>query len=128
MIDYKNIADNDPGGDLEIAFATMAAMTVSSTPEKMLTYIGVAKATSFAAAVELQASVKANVPEWVDSALNGDGIDVNDSQSQALLNSIVSKETADAIIASGVETNPVYPGLKVGHLANARQKRAKGVI
>jgi hypothetical protein len=45
-----------------------------------------------------------------------------------LLNSIVSPATAAAIIASGVETNPVYPGLKVGHLANARQKRAEGII
>ena len=42
MIDYKNIADNDPGGDLDVAYEAMKKETVKSYPTKMMTYLDIA--------------------------------------------------------------------------------------
>ena len=53
---------------------------------------------------------------------------MNDAQVSATLGAIVSTDTAAAIIAMGLVTSPKYAGLKIGHLANARQMRAEGRV
>ena len=130
MVNYKLLADNDPGGELETAFDSMSAETITSTPEVMVTYRQIGERVSLAASAELEAAVNgsASIPSWVDSVLAKDGINVNDAQVSATLGAIVSADTAAAIIAMGVVTSPKYSGLKIGHLANARQMRQAGRI
>lgn len=138
MIDYKLIADNDPGGDLEAAFATMAAETVSvPIPGKRQTYLSIADEAGFTEATALSATVDAAVsggqlPKWVDTALERDGIDVTNPQVGPILNGLVNasltQAMVDAILATGIEQQPKYPGLKEGHIQNARQKRTRGEI
>lgn len=132
MVDYKLIADNDPGGDIETAYAAMAAETVTSTPETRLTYLSIANRVGYAAAAALYDRVIANMPAWINQAMMQGGVDVNNPQTAGILNSLVgggftAKMMSD-IINAGVESSPKYPGLKIGHLANARQKRAAGDI
>ena len=129
-VDYKLIADNDPAGELQSAFDSMKTETVTSTPEVMVTYRRISASVSLAASAELEAAVLAAqaMPSWVNTALASDGIDVNDPQVSATLNNIVSADTAAAIIAMGIVTIPKYAGLKIGHLANARQMRAEGRV
>tara|TARA_R110002074_G_scaffold119_2_gene486 strand:+ start:901 stop:1293 length:393 start_codon:yes stop_codon:yes gene_type:complete len=130
MVNYKLIADNDPVGELQTAFDSMAAEAVTSTPEVMVTYRQIGERVSLAASAELEAAVNGSelVPSWVDSVLAKDGINVNDAQVSATLGAIVSTDTAAAIIAMGLVTSPKYAGLKIGHLANARQMRAEGRV
>ena len=130
MVNYKIIADNDPGGDLETAFAAMSAETVTSAPEVMVTYRRISAVVSLAASAELEAAVKSEltIPSWVNTALASDGIDVNDVQVSAVLDTLVSAGTSAEIKAMGVITEPKYKGFKIGHLANARQMREEGRI
>jgi hypothetical protein len=130
MIDYKQLADNDPGGELETAFASMSAETVTSTPEVMLTYRRISAGVSLAASAELEVAVNASaqMPSWVDKALSTDGIDVNDPQTAGLLAMLVPDHAA-AIQAMGVVNVSKYgAGFKIGHLQNARQMRDEGII
>lgn len=130
-VDYKRLADDDVGGELEPAFSTMSAMTVESTPEVMVTYRRISAAVSLAASAELEIGVlspDSNIPSWVNASLSNDGIDVNDPQVNAVLASLVSVDTSAAISAMGVITEPKYTNFKVGHLANARQMRVEGRI
>tara|TARA_R110000822_G_scaffold310397_1_gene443034 strand:- start:798 stop:1211 length:414 start_codon:yes stop_codon:yes gene_type:complete len=137
MTDYKNIADNDPGGDLATAYATMKAETEVVTPVFKLTYTKIANLVSLNAASALQAAVLnpgTGIPEWVDSALKGSGIDVNNTQTQALLtqlgsNSYITVATADAIKALGNVTVAKYTGLSsMEFLKKARTLRTAGII
>ena len=138
MIDYKLIADNDPGGDLETAFAQMQAETVTvPVPGKRQTYLSIADEVGFAEAAALSGTVEAEVtakqlPKWVDVALEQDGIDVTNPQVGPILSSLVNETLTqtmvDAIIATGSEDRPKYPGLRIGYLADARRKRERGEI
>jgi len=127
-VDYKLLADNDLGGDLDAAFATMSAETITSTPEVMVTYRRISAAVSLEASATLEAIVQGmeTMPSWVDKALATDGIDVNNPQVAGLLDSIIPEFSA-AIIAMGIVTTPRYAGLKIGHLANARQKKEQAI-
>lgn len=130
MTNYKLIADSDPGGDLETAFATMASETITEKPEVMITYRKIGAAVSLSASFELESAIKAStqIPSWVDDVLRTDGIDVNDPQVSATLGALVSAQTAADILAMGQVTKPKYQGLKLGHLQNAREMRAEGRI
>ena len=138
MIDYKLIADNDPGGDLETAFAQMQAETVTvPVPGKRQTYLSIADEVGFTEAATLSATIAAAVqagqlPRWVDIALEGPGIDVTNAQVGPILTSLVNasltSEMVNSIIATGTETQPKYAGLRIGYLADARRKRERGEI
>lgn len=129
MVNYKLLADEDVGGDLETAHATMSAMTVTSTPEIMVSYRTVGAGVSLEASASLEAAMKPvnGIPEWVNTALASDGINVNDAQVSGLLTNLVPTFSAD-ILALGVVTSPKYKGFKIGHLANARQMRQEGRV
>ncbi len=130
MVDYKLLADNDPGGDLQQAFDLMSIQTVDSTPEVLMTYRTIASKVGFAESGELEAAVlgEPTLPQWLNVDLQSRGIDVNDPQVAGLLNTLVSAATAANITAAGVIVSPKYPNMKVGHLKNARDQRNDGVI
>lgn len=140
MVDYKLLADNDPGGDLDTAFATMSAETVTSNPVKRMNYIDVSDECGYALAVKLATAIAAAIggglmPDFVETVMNGRGLDVNNAQVQAQLqaladNPAVEFDAADmALLTSkGAVSSPKYPGLKVGHLDDARRKRTAGEI
>ena len=137
MTDYIKLADNDPGGDLESAYVSMKAETEVTNPELKLTYTSVGNQVSLAASAELQAAVLnvgSGIPEWVDNALKGSGIDVNNAQTQGLLtqlgsNSYITVANADAIKALGNKTVAKYPELSsMEFLKKARTLRTAGII
>lgn len=138
MVNYTKLADEDVGGTLDAAFATMsAAGTTVTTQEHLMSYLSIANQVDFATSMALEAVVKAAVigatlPTWVDTILNTTGIDVNNPQTAALVNSLVAgtftQVMADAIIATGGALELTYPGLQPGHLQNAREKRLAGDI
>lgn len=130
MIDYKLLADNDPGGNLDTAYAAMSTETITTNPELMITYRKIGADCGLAVSAELEAAVKAdaNIPDWVNTALANDGINVNDPQVSATLASLVSAESATSISALGDVVELKYPNLKKGHLQNAREMRQEGRV
>ena len=130
MVDYKLIADNDVGGDLEGAFNAMSLEIISTTPEVMVTYRRISASVSLTVSAELQAAVlnATLIPAWVNQALAYDGININDPQVKSVLSTLVYEDSANRIIEMGVVKAPKYSNFKIGHLANARQKRAEGKI
>jgi len=132
MTNYKLIADGDPGGNIDTAFASMKAETVTTSPEVRLTYLAVARSVGAGAASKLNARVLATQSPWVDHALNNEGVDINNPQIPALLNSMVNatftQANADAVKAIGNVTQSKYPRLRQGHLEDARRLRAEGKI
>lgn len=128
MIDYKKIADGDPGGDLEVAFAAMAVeeVVVTPAPEKLMTYRSIANEVGFAASGELEAGVldaSNGMPQWLNIDLQSRGIDVNNPNVAGLIGALVTATTATNILAAGVTYALVYPNLKAGHLETSRIKR-----
>jgi hypothetical protein len=129
-VNYKLIADNDPGGELETAFSLMENVTAETTPEVMLTYRRISAGVSLEASAALELAVNAApaIPSWVDKALSTDGVDVNNTQTVGLLAALVP-DHATAIQAMGTVVVPKYgSGFRVGHLQNARQMREEGSI
>ena len=124
MIDFKLISDNDVGGTLESAFATMSAETIDVSRGiylvndlRITAALGMAKGAAFLDAVESSPLV----PERVRSWLVGNGIDISHPDTQATLLAIGAPHTAE-VIAMGYTPEPKYgPGFLIGHLANARE-------
>lgn len=124
-IDYKALAAEDTGETLDVFFARLSAEKIASKPKKMMTYISIANEVSFTAAYELEqgviaATANGALPEWVDDALKSSGVDINDTQTGALLDKLVSIDTATAIKEAGIVYTAKYPQLKAGYLQNAR--------
>lgn len=134
MIDYKLLADNDPGGTLKAAFTSMSAETITTKPELRVTYIGIADKVGFAEAAELAAGIKAAIasstlPEWVENSLNTGGVNANDPQVVGLLGSLVSPATATKLLAMGNVVTAKYPQLTaITFLEKARTMRTEGRI
>lgn len=138
MVNYELIADNDPGGDLEAAFALMKAETITQPKDRKVNYVQIANEAGFTEASALEYRIKAlvstsNLPEWVHDALKSEGLNINDSQVSAQLNALVDGTTlttahVDAILAMKNEVSPKYPGIKLGHLETARLLRVEGKV
>lgn len=138
-VDYKAIADADPGGDLTLAFETMAAATETRgrgayriTQLEVANQVGMAIATTFRAGLD-RAVVEGACPAWVVSALDVGGIDINHPDTVGSMNALVGsgyllQDDVTAIIGMGSEIVVTWPRLKEGHLDDARTKRAKGKI
>ena len=131
MINYKLLADNDPGGELQAAFDSMAAETVATTPETQVTYTTLARDVDLVTANALTSKLSTQ-SAWIDNALNSECINVNNPQVGPFLDALVDTDftqlMADNVKALGNVISPKYPGLKIGHLANARQMRADGRV
>ncbi len=126
---YTKIADNDPSGDLETALAKMLLMTEEVTPDEvMVTYRTVGRDVGLAESKEFEDALiaSADIPLWVNEALNSDGLNVNDPQTAGTLKEILNADLADSIIALGVLTSLMFPSLRAGELQTARDKRIRG--
>lgn len=128
MVDYTAIADGDPGGDLEAAYATMLAETITqSRGQHPVTDLRVAGEIGLAAAEEFFTSIEAVVSSRVIGWFRTTGVDINHPDTIATLNAI-NPPHKDAVLAMGNETVSKYPGLTIEHLKKARTKRAAGEI
>ena len=129
--DYTKIADNDPTGDLQVAFDAMLLLTEDVTPEThLINYRLVAKDLTMAKSKTLQEAVVATaaIPDWVDTAMaGGDGININAPEVPNALTAMgLTAELKAEILALGVSTNLMFPSLKLGELQTARDKRTRG--
>lgn len=129
MVDYTLIANEDPGGTLEQAYATMVDRRVSVsrgvykiTDIMVAAEIGLSKAESFLSAVE--AAVPARVSHWIKTG----GIDINHPDTIATLTAINPPHLAEVLPMGSESVCPYGAGFKIGHLQNARQMRADGRI
>lgn len=136
-VPYKLYADDDPGGTLESAFATMEAATVNTTPKYRLTYMSIASKVDLAAAIAIEKAIDGAIglkaiPKWVATIMVTTGLDINDPQVQMILGQLIganlSEAQADKILAVGVVKEPMYPGIKIGHLNDARVQRKEGNV
>tara|TARA_S200002703_G_scaffold1263_1_gene2210 strand:+ start:11128 stop:11535 length:408 start_codon:yes stop_codon:yes gene_type:complete len=134
IVDYKLLADNDPGGYIETAFAAMQAETVTSAQDRKLSYIDIANEAGFQVATNLQLKIKAAIdagvfPDLVDSALKGDGININDPQVAVVISTLgLSAGDEAAVLDLQNVTSAKYPNLRIGHLSDARRKRERGEV
>ena len=128
MVDYKLIADNDPDGNLEVAFGTMSIETINTAPEVMVTYRRISASVGLQESIDLEAAVITHMPDWINNNLAFDGININDPRAGDVLISLIGEVSANKIIEMGVVKVLKYNGLKIGHLANARRKRLEGKI
>jgi len=130
MINYKKIADNDVGGELDAALSTMKLLLETVKPaEKLITYRTVAAEVNLAASAELETAIKGaeTMPEWVHTSLSNDGININDPQTEGVLNNLGLTD-AQSIIDIGIDEVPMFANLKAGHLEVARAKRLAGEV
>ncbi len=138
-VDYKAIADADPGGNLTVTFLAMAAETETrSRGIHRITQLEIAREVGMVAATRFRDGLDSAVtgsliPAWVVGALDATGIDINHASTQGAMAGLVTamklqQDDVDAIIAMGSEVVNVWPELKEGHLQNAREKRAAGKI
>lgn len=132
MVDYVAIKAADPGGTINEAYDAMSAETRAvSRGRYKVTQLMIAEETTIELADNFRNGLKAAVdagqlPDWAMNALDTEGIDVNNSQVRAKLQQIVDagaleQGDCDAVLAMGDEDVPVWPGLKHGHIQNARQ-------
>lgn len=139
MIDYTSIANGDPGGDLQLAFESMTAETVEQAQDRKVNYVVIANEAGFAEAGALEARIRAKIaanelPEWVHDALKSGGLNINDSQLETQLLSMVDEVSlttahANKILTLKTVSVAKYPQLREqSHLAKARKLRVEGKI
>lgn len=132
-VDYAAIKAADPGGTVEAAFAAMNTETETvSRGLYRVTPMMIARehdsdlADRFYAGLE--AAVVANkMSAWALRFFESDGVDVNDAKTLAKLAEIKAagalvQADIDLVLSMGDETVKKWPGLKPGHIQNARQK------
>lgn len=137
MIDFALIADFDPGGDIETAFASIAAETKAVTAEYRMNYLTIACDVGLVESAALETVISnaiaaGTLPKWVDTKMNGDGLDINNSKTVEVLGTLIvdpfTQTMADAIIAAGVSTSSKFPNLKLQHVTQARAMRTAGKV
>ena len=156
-VDYKAIAEAIPKAEMDAALAVMSGgkffsfneinaaydaiepldESVSKGIHKQ-TYISLAADIGFSDATEFSTAIataigNASLPAWVNDAMNGDGINVNDSDVSGVLAILVanfglSQSVSDAILATGSHSVPKFKNLKRGHVQTAIALRAGGQI
>lgn len=135
MIDYKKIATDDPGGTLEAAFATMSAETVDvlrPVDDRMISsrgVYGIIGQTAGKAAMDAIKSSQSDedVKSWFSPSEGGiDSFLIKDIFDGLAANNVITQAEADLVKAYAYTKQPKYPGLKMGHLQDARRKKAEG--
>jgi len=137
-VDYKFLADNDPGGELEVAFSAMAAEKIIEPHELILTDKGLANKLGLTKAIAFKENLKSAVvagalPQDVIDWFVSTGIDINHPDVEITLNALrvagfLTLAQVSDVLNLRNKDNPKYPGLKIGHLQNAREWRAEGRI
>jgi hypothetical protein len=137
MIDYKAIADADPGGDLQIAFDAMKAEAVDvlrDVESRMMsarTVYGLIGDVSGKAAMDaIKTSLTdSDVKSWFSPDQGGvDSFLVGPTFDGLAAGGVITQAEADLVKSYAYTKTPKYPSLRMGHLQDARRKRAAGEI
>ena len=157
MVDYKKIVNAIPEVELNASLAALTDdfrfmelstvetcyNSIKDTTETInrgdvkYNYSALSGEIGIATASQLEASVIAaiegnDLPKWVNTSLNTLGININDPQIAGALAILVpyglTQPMIDDILSVQNETKVIFQGLKLGHVQNAIQKRAEGVI
>lgn len=140
MTDYKKIADGDPGGELEAAYNSMIAETEQSPiqGEYRVTLTTISKKLGRDAARLVNAKLKqavadGHMDQWELDELYDDGFDLNDPETKKAIAKLkqegaLGETEAAALLGMAMQSVPLYPGLEMGHLQNAREMRERGEI
>lgn len=135
MIDYQKIAAGDPGGDLHVAFATMAAETVQVLRDvdgRMLSARGVYGLIGQESGKKAMDAIKVSMADedikaWFSPDQGGiDSLLVGPTFDQLAASSVITQAEADFVKAYAYEEQPKYHGLTVAQLEKARMKKARG--
>ena len=134
MIDYKVIADADPGGDLQAAFEAMRDETVTSYKALSGNELRLWSAANpydysaikMAAATNVVAEIAFSLIQTPDSLLELNRADVLLMVEGMVTGGIFSEEGKNALLAMATVITPAYPGLNQAILAKARDMRKEG--
>lgn len=127
-VNYKLIADDDPGGKLETAFESMSKVTESRSRGSfrvndimIVAVLGSTDGHEFLDAVEGSNLLPERAKLW----LRGEGIDINHPDTAGVLRAMnPNPPHLEKVLAMGNEIVPKYgAGFKAGHLQTAREKR-----
>ena len=127
MIDYKVIADADPGGDLQAAFEAMRDETVTSyraLSGNELRLWSAANPNDYSA-IKV-AEIAFSLIQTPDSLLELNRADVLLMVEGMVTGGIFSEEGKNALLAMATVITPAYPGLNQAVLAKARDMRKEG--
>lgn len=135
-VDYAAIANADPGGDLNSAFATMAALTEAPVSKgeyqvnqtDLVRMLTLEDATTLRKAFEFAVGLD-QLPPWFITALDRDGVNICHPQLTGKIPDMVSagklsQDQADSFLALGIDIKKTFPRLSHGQLQNAREKLA----
>ncbi len=129
--------------DVSIRAAFDKIVDLSETVSKgyaKQSYISLSSKIGMASTVKIELFINnlisaGKLSSWVDSALRGSGLNVNDPQIVGLLNQEllagnpdIDQALVDEIVGTGSETVRTFQGLKVGQVQTAIQKRFRGEI
>jgi len=138
MIDWNQLRADDPGypGDtvsITDAHTALAALTITQPRSQnridlrdIYNALGSAEGEIVISALETAAQTNAVIARALAWAQPGEdmGIDICDAEVQGVFQSLVGGSVThpmvDSIIALASETVPKYPGLKPGHIVDAR--------
>lgn len=136
MVNYKAIADAVETGaypdyqaaydamSVELGAVTYRVLTGSELRKWAAVYNTDYQSLKTAAASGGAEEIAVLLVQQPDSTL-----DVGDPTIQAILSALpISELSRDAIYSAAQEQQPKWPSLKAGHVQNAMQKRAEGVI
>jgi tryptophan synthase alpha subunit len=139
MTYYEEIRADDPGGDLDIALAYLQGLTGQKDRGERLinertvyAALGAQDGEAFlqtlagvAQSADPIAPVVARVVTWLKPGSELAGVDICNTETQALLQSmadgnILPQAIVDSIISLSKETVLKYPGIHIGDVQNAR--------
>ena len=116
---YNDIKDNT--STVKLDTQKQSYLSLAAYPD-----IGIAGSAELETAVGAGISAGA-ISKWVDVALNGEGINVNDPQVESALTALISLELLTAILATGYEQQNTFQGLKPGQVQNALVEHYRSV-
>lgn len=133
-MNYRQLAQDDPGGTVQAAFDTLSAMTVSHTAsEKLITEravlfaLGGTDGETLLQVLEAAGQgnpVIARVVTWLKPG-EGKGVDVCNAETQLVLGSLVgqggvTQEMVDKLIALATTETLKYPNLDIEDIEYVR--------
>ena len=135
-MDYKFIADNDPGGDLQSAFNVMSTEMTDSTEKKLITdsmlarEIGLVDANAVMDGIERAVS-EGVLPQRVVRWIETQGIDINFQDTRDTLLFLQQGDYITEDLRLKVLTLskvPKYQGITLADIEKARLLRAQGKV
>ena len=139
MTDYKAIADDDIGGDIDAAVDALRSLTVTVKPtgtlmineRTILGALGIADGDAFMSAIEASPSVPDRVKAWFKP--DQQGVDILNAETRGMIQAfkaagVLSQAQEDTLLNLGVTTQPKYANLQIGQLIDARRMRSAGEI